>query len=81
VELKLLDRTPVWIRQYPIVEAHKQAVRDQIAKWLNNGKVRLTNSLWNLPLTTALKYDKDGNRSGIRVCLDPRAINDKLIPR
>lgn len=80
VQLHLVDREPRWIHQYPIPEAHKDAVREQIQKWLSKGKIKPNNSLWNLPLTTALKKDKDGNTTGIRVCLDPRAINKNIIP-
>ena len=80
VSLELLDRQPKWIHQYPIAESHKEAVRAQIRKWHDKGKIRTSNSLWNLPLTTADKKDKNGNITGVRVCLDPRSINQKLVP-
>jgi len=80
VELNLVDRTPKWLHQYPIPEANKEAVRAQIKRWLDKGKIRVSKSLWNLPLTTALKKDQDGNITGVRVCLDPRAINQRIIP-
>jgi hypothetical protein len=79
VELNLLDRKPRWIHQYTIAEDHKQAVREQIKKWLERGKIKRSKSLWNLPLTTAIKRDKNGKQTGIRVCLDTRVINQKLI--
>lgn len=79
VKLILLNRQPRWIHQYPIPEAHKQAVRDQIKKWHDKGKIRVGKSLWNLPLTTAIKKDKSGVQTGIRVCIDPRVINKQLI--
>ena len=79
VSLELLSRQPIWLQQYGVPEAAKQAVRDQIAKWLGRGKIRKSKSSWNLPLTTAVKKDEWGNVSGTRVCIDPRAINKILI--
>jgi transposase InsO family protein len=78
VELNLIDNKPVWLSQYSIPEAHKTAVREQIARWLEKGKIRKVRSLSNLPITTALKQNEDGTTK-VRVCLDPRSINNRLV--
>jgi len=79
IAIKLIERTPKWIHQYNIPDEHKPAVRQQIQKWLKKGKIIARKSEWNFPLTTALKKDKDGNTTGIRVNLDARHVNQKLI--
>jgi transposase InsO family protein len=80
VKLNLMDETPKFVHQYPLPEQHKPAVREQVAKWLAKGKIqRVQASPWNLPLTTAIKRDENGNQVGVRVCLDPRTINARLV--
>jgi hypothetical protein len=64
-------------RQYPIPEKLKAVLQDQIQQWLQEGviKVAPVNTDFNNPITCATKKDLDGNYTGIRVCLDPRALN------
>jgi len=80
VRLQLTDRQPKWVPQYPIVEHHKEIVSEQVQKWLQRGKIRRVSSEWNMPLTTAIKYNKKGEPYGVRVCIDPRVLNTKLVP-
>lgn len=79
VTIDMHERVPKKITQYPIPHAHKEAVNNQVVKWLQRGKIRETVSNYNLPLTTADKHDSLGNVVGVRVCLDPRSINKNII--
>jgi transposase InsO family protein len=81
-EIESYERQHVVDSVHPedIPHAHRQAVRDQIAKWLASGKIKEKRSNFNLPLTTAIKRDADGKILKVRVCLDPRSINSRLIP-
>ena len=74
------DQKPVFRRQYPIAQAFHQAVTEKIDKWLRTNRIRKAHSStqWNLPLTVAPKKDLLGQKTAVRVCLDPRAINSIL---
>ena len=74
------DQKPVFRRQYPIAQAFHNAVTEQIDKWLRTNRIRKAHSStqWNLPLTVAPKKDLLGQKTAVRVCLDPRAINSIL---
>jgi len=82
VRLRMLQKphTAVYRRQYKIPYAACSAVDEQITKWLSKGKIKPVSSPYNLPLTTAPKMDAAGNKTGTRVCLDPRAINQYIEP-
>lgn len=80
IELKMSSREPIFRKQYKIPLAAHTAVSEQVAKWLSRGKIKLVTSPSNLPLTVAPKVDGAGNRTGTRVCLDPRAINKLIEP-
>ena len=79
VELNITDRTPRNIRQYEIPYVYHPAIREQIQKWLDRGRLRVQRSLWNLPITAAIKKDAEGNPTGVRVCIDPRQLNKFII--
>lgn len=74
------DHKTVFRRQYPIAQAFHQAVTEQIEKWLRTNRIRKAHpsTQWNLPLTVAPKKDLNGQKTAVRVCLDPRAINSIL---
>lgn len=71
---------PVFRRQYPIPFALRNAVDKQIEKWLATKRITKADpsSQWNLPLTCAPKKDLQGFKTDVRVCMDPRAINEVL---
>ena len=49
--------------------------------WLDNGVIELApvGCKWNSPLLATRKPSKDGSPDGVRVCLDARALNDKIL--
>jgi len=75
------DSKPVQIRQYPIAEGYRTAVDAQVKTWLDNGVIELApvGCKWNSPLLATRKPSKDGSPDGVRVCLDARALNDKIL--
>jgi hypothetical protein len=72
---------PVWIRQYPIPEGYKEAVTKQVEIWRENGTIipAPIDCEWNLPLLAVRKPSKDGSPDGVRVCLDARPLNNKIV--
>jgi hypothetical protein len=78
VSLNLTNRDPMWISQYHIPRVYHPAVQAQIDKWFENGRIAITRSLWNFPLTAATKKDAEGNPTGTRVCLDTRQPNKRM---
>lgn len=66
--------------QYPLAEAAMDEVRATIHEWLADGVIEPapTYSAWNSPLTLAEKKDPQGKKTKLRLCLDPRHINELL---
>lgn len=71
---------PVAVRQYPIPRVYKPSVARDVRHWIASHRVRLADpdTHWNLPLTAAAKKDAQGLKTGVRTCLDPRAINPMI---
>ena len=68
-------------KQYSIPESVMSAVTDIVNRWHDAGKICLAppGCKYNSSLTTAPKKDSAGNVTGIRICLDTRAINKALV--
>ena len=68
-------------KQYPVAEAAKTAVTDIVNRWFQTGKITFAppNCQFNNPICVAHKKDADGRITGIRVCLDVRALNNAII--
>jgi hypothetical protein len=64
-------------KQYPIAASVMPRVDDVIQRWIRNGKVTRAppGCMYNSPLLVAPKKDDQGQWTGIRVCLDVRALN------
>ena len=71
----------IFQRQYPIPFVLKEHVSNMITKWFSEQKIKKApeNCPFNLPLLVAGKYDKDGNITGLRICLDARILNKYLL--
>jgi hypothetical protein len=78
LSINTADAKPIWIRQYPLVEAYRAKVTDKVQEWLDQGVITVApkGCQWNLPLIATRKPGKDGQPDGIRVCLDARSLND-----
>ncbi|MEZ0209070.1 MAG: RNase H-like domain-containing protein, partial [Candidatus Paceibacterota bacterium] len=81
IPIKTGKHAPIYRRQYEVAEALKSAVSKKIKELLERGIVRYSSPRcpWNMPLLCAPKKDENGNKVGIRVCLDTRALN-QIIP-
>ena len=80
IELPTPGVTSSYHRQYPIPYSQRPAVDAAVKKWLDDGGIVRApiNNSWNSPLTLAPKKDAQGNKTGMRPCLDPRHINRHL---
>ena len=68
-------------RQYAIPESVMSAVTEIVDRWFAAGKICLapTGCKYNSSLTVAPKKDSTGKTTGVRICLDTRAINKALL--
>ena len=69
-------------KPYPLPHSRLSAIRDKINQWLATGRIKRAppGLPYNCPLTVADKKDSFGVITGIRVCLDTRALNRALLP-
>ena len=83
VKLSVLpeDQHYVNVKPYPIPAKVAEAVRITVAKWLEEKKICLAPAMvkYNSPLLAVLKKDDEGKMTQIRVCIDVRRLNEKLI--
>ena len=82
VAINTEDAKPVYVRQYPIPQGLMERVLQRIQEWIDNKWIVSAplNCPWNLPLIAANKPAKEiGEKDDIRLCLDARWINDKII--
>jgi len=76
------DSTPSYVRQYPIPQALTGKVKARVEEWKKNGWIMDAprGCRWNSPILAAPKPSKDKNiPDDIRVCLDARFLNDKIV--
>jgi hypothetical protein len=81
VPIDLTDDTPIRIPQYSIPYTRRPAVTEAVKKWSGFQRVyaRTDFTEWNLPLTTAPKWDEEHMEVvAYRVCADCRHINNRL---
>jgi transposase InsO family protein len=71
----------VYRRQYPVAEVLKPQVTEIIERWFQTGKIKYAppHCIYNSPICVAPKKDADGKLTGVRVCLDVRALNNAAI--
>lgn len=71
----------LWRRQYPIAETLKAAVTAIIERWYAEGKIVLAppGCRYNNPICAVPKKDDNGTLTGVRPCLDVRALNAALV--
>lgn len=69
--------------QYKIPIALHPFVSRQVDAWKAAGRIRLAppGCVYNNPITCAPKKDDEGKVTGVRVCLDTRAVNLRVITR
>ncbi len=76
------EHEPVYVRQYPIAEGLRSGVTERVDLWKMNGWVvpAPPGCRWNSPILAAKKSAKEvGEVDDIRVCIDSRALNERLV--
>jgi hypothetical protein len=81
LEVDPTKESKLFRKQYPVAETLKPRVTEVIQRWHESGKICLAppGCQYNNPLTVAPKKDDAGQLTGIRVCLDTRALNAALV--
>ena len=69
---------PIMQRQYPIPQAAKQAMRDQVFDMLKKQIISESNSPWRSPILLIRKVAADGTVT-YRFCIDLRKVNEKTV--
>ena len=74
-------RHKLFRKQYPIPASLMDRVDEVIHRWLRAGKITRAPAgcMYNSPLLVVPKKDDQGQLTGIRVCLDVRALNAAII--
>src|SRR4051794_24966081 len=80
IEIEDNKEGTLYRRQEPIAQRLLDMVQKVIDRWLLNKKLEQAppGCDVNNPITVVPKKDADGNLTGIRVCLDVRAVNAAL---
>lgn len=76
------DEDKIYRPQYKIASALEPAVHEIIDRWLKTGKIKLApRTGFNSPLLAVPKKDDKGKMTGVRLCLDIRALNQHLVEK
>jgi hypothetical protein len=77
--IRTTDEVPVYTKSYRYPFVHRQEVRDQIAKMLDQGIIRPSDSAWSSPIWVVPKKADASGRQKWRLVVDFRKLNDKTI--
>lgn len=82
IELNTPQGVACYRRQYEFPVLRRNIVTQTVNEWLQEGIIKEVpaniDNRWNSPLTFAPKKDMTGKKVGVRLCLDPRHINQHL---
>jgi len=70
-KIEVKDKTPVYVKQFKIPDAHEDFLKGQVKEWLKLGIIQRANSLYNSPIFVVPKKDKT-----LRLVQDFRGLND-----
>lgn len=77
--IKTTDEVPVYTKSYRYPYVHREEVRNQIGKMLDQGIIRPSQSAWSSPIwVVPKKADASGKRKW-RIVVDFRKLNEKTI--
>lgn len=78
-KLSLIDREPVFTRNYRLPQSQKTIISGEVERLLADGLIEACASNFNSPLLLVPKKSTDGQPK-FRMCVDYRRLNRKLIP-
>lgn len=78
-EIKTTDEIPVHTKSYRYPYVHKQEIRTQITKMLDDGIIRPSQSPWNSPIWIVPKKLDASGKQKWRIVVDYRKVNEKTI--
>lgn len=77
--IRTTDEMPIYTKTYRYPFLHRDKVRGQIAKMLEQGIIRLSDSAWSLPIWVVPKKADASGRQKWRLVVDFRKLNEKTI--
>lgn len=77
--IRTTDELPVYTKSYRYPFIHRQEVRDQITKMLEQGIIRPSDSAWSSPIWIVPKKADASGKQKWRLVVDYRKLNDKTI--
>ena len=78
-KIRTTDEIPVHARTYRYPFIHRQEVRDQISKMLDQGIIRPSDSAWSSPIWVVPKKTDASGKQKWRLVVDFRKLNEKTI--
>lgn len=77
--IRTTDEMPIYTKTYRYPFVHRDEVRDQIAKMLEQGIIRPSDSAWSSPIWVVPKKADASGRQKWRLVVDFRKLNEKTI--
>lgn len=77
--IRTTDEIPIYTKSYRYPFIHRQEVRDQITKMLQQGIIRPSDSAWSSPIWVVPKKIDASGKQKWRLVVDFRKLNEKTI--
>lgn len=77
--IKTTDENPVYTKSYRYPHIHRQEVKDQIAKMLEQNIIRPSDSAWSSPIWVVPKKADASGKTKWRLVIDFRKVNEKTV--
>lgn len=77
-KIELVDKTPVYRKNYRLPQAQAKEVREHIEKLIRDDLIEPAISPYNNPIFIVPKRSQDGGRSGSRLVVDMRGLNERI---
>lgn len=78
-KIRTTDELPVYTKSYRYPYVHRQEVKDQIAKMLEQNIIRPSESAWSSPIWVVPKKADASGKTKWRIVVDFRKVNEKTI--
>lgn len=78
-KINLTDETPIFTKTYRYPQVHKQEVKDQVQKMLQQGIIQNSVSPWSSPIWIVPKKTDASGKKKWRMVIDYRKLNERTI--